>query len=101
MRTDALVGRRLHITALHSAVDAAFTGAGGVVLLAGEPGMGKTVLAAEAADYAKARGATALWGTCWAGEGAPGYWPWVQGVRALPGAQAGVGGPTGRRGGVA
>ena len=58
MRTDALVGRRLHISALHSAVDAAFTGAGGVVLLAGEPGMGKTALAAEAAEYAKSRGAT-------------------------------------------
>lgn len=84
MRTDALVGRRLSIDALHSAVDGALAGAGGVVLLSGEPGMGKTVLAAEAAAYAKARGATAVWGTCWEGAGAPGYWPWVQVVRALP-----------------
>ena len=58
-------------------------GAGGVVLLAGEAGMGKTALAAEAAAYAKARGAVAVWGTCWEGEGAPGFWPWIQVVRAL------------------
>ena len=30
-----------------------------------------------------ARGAVAVWGTCWEGEGAPGYWPWIQVVRAL------------------
>ena len=36
-------------------------GAGGVVLLAGEAGMGKTALAAEAAAYAKTRGAVAVW----------------------------------------
>ena len=83
MPADVLVGRRLTVDALRSAVDAALAGAGGVVLLAGEAGMGKTALAAEAAAYAKARGAVAVWGTCWEGEGAPGYWPWIQVVRAL------------------
>ena len=33
--------------------------------------------------YAKARGAAAVWGTCWEGDGAPGFWPWIQVVRAL------------------
>jgi predicted ATPase len=42
-----LVGRRLAVGALRSAVDAAVGGAGGVVLLAGEAGMGKTALASE------------------------------------------------------
>ena len=84
MPADVLVGRRLTVDALHSAIDAVMAGAGGVVLLAGEAGMGKTALAAEAAAYAKARGAVAVWGTCWEGEGAPGYWPWIQVVRALP-----------------
>jgi predicted ATPase len=83
MPADVLVGRRLTVDALRSAVDAAMAGTGGVVLLAGEAGMGKTALAAEAAAYAKARGAVAVWGTCWEGEGAPGYWPWIQVVRAL------------------
>ena len=78
-----LVGRRLAIAALRSAVDAAVGGAGGVVLLAGEAGMGKTALASEAVAYAKARGAAAVWGTCWEGDGAPGFWPWIQVMRAL------------------
>jgi predicted ATPase len=78
-----LVGRRLAVGALRGAVDTAVGGAGGVVLLAGEAGMGKTALAAEAVAYAKARGAAAVWGTCWEGGGAPGFWPWIQVVRAL------------------
>ena len=80
---DMLVGRRLAIGALGSAVDAAIGGTGGVVLLAGEAGMGKTALASEAVAYAKARGAETVWGTCWEGDGAPGFWPWIQVVRAL------------------
>src|SRR5262245_15565454 len=78
-----LVGRRLAIGSLRSAVDAAIRGAGGVVLLAGEAGIGKTALASEAANYAKALGAETVWGTCWEGDGAPGFWPWIQVVRAL------------------
>jgi hypothetical protein len=83
MPADSLVGRRLTVDALRSAVDAAMAGVGGVVLLAGEAGMGKTALAAEAAAYARTRGAVTVWGTCWEGEGAPGFWPWIQVVRAL------------------
>lgn len=78
-----VVGRRLVIGALCSAIDAAVGGAGGVVLLAGEAGMGKTALASEAVSYAETRGAAAVWGTCWEGDGAPGFWPWIQVVRAL------------------
>jgi tetratricopeptide (TPR) repeat protein len=92
MPADVLVGRRLTVDALRSAVDAAMAGVGGVVLLAGEAGMGKTALAAEAAAYAKACGALVVWGTCWEGEGAPGYWPWIQVVRTL--ARDGGGGET-------
>jgi AAA ATPase domain len=85
-----LVGRRLATGALRSAVDAATGGAGGVVLLAGEAGMGKTALASEAVAYAKTRGAAAVWGTCWEGDGAPGFWPWIQVVRALAAADQAV-----------
>ncbi|HEY1343916.1 MAG TPA: AAA family ATPase, partial [Streptosporangiaceae bacterium] len=92
MPADMLVGRRLVIGALCSAVDAAAGGAGGVVLLAGEAGMGKTALASEAVAYAKAQGAAAVWGTCWEGDGAPGFWPWIQVVRGL----ARVGGDAGQ-----
>jgi len=88
---DILVGRRLAVGALRSAVDAAVGGAGGVVLLAGEAGMGKTALASEAVAYAKARGAAAVWGTCWEGGGAPGFWPWIQVMRALTAEADGTG----------
>ena len=103
-----VVGRRLVIGALCSAIDAAVGGAGGVVLLAGEAGMGKTALASEAVSYAKTRGAAAVWGTCWEGDGAPGFWPWIQVVRALARDGGGPGkavladltGVTGARGGI-
>jgi tetratricopeptide (TPR) repeat protein len=78
-----LVGRRLITGALHAAVDAAVGGAGGVVLLTGEAGMGKTALASEAVAYAKALGAAAAWGTCWEADGSPGFWPWIQVIREL------------------
>ena len=78
-----LAGRRLAISTLHSAADAAAGGTGGAVLLAGEAGLGKTALASGAVAYAKDRGATAVRGTCWEGDGAPGFWPWIQVVRAL------------------
>jgi RecA/RadA recombinase len=105
---ETLVGRRLVTGALRSAVDAAAGGAGGVVLLAGEAGMGKTALAAEAVAYAKARGAAAVWGTCWEGDGAPGFWPWIQVMRVLATEDDGKGeamlaeltGVIGERGGV-
>src|SRR5215468_806348 len=71
---ETLIGRRLASRALAAAVDAAAGGAGGVVLLAGEAGMGKTTLASEAVAYARAQGAAAVWGTCWEGDGAPGFW---------------------------
>ncbi len=45
--------------------------------------MGKTALAVDAVAYARGRGAQAAWGSCWEGEGQPGYWPWIQVVRAL------------------
>ena len=52
-------------------------GTGGVILLAGDPGAGKTRLAREAAE----RGAgelIVLWGACRESEGAPPLWPWMQ-----------------------
>lgn len=53
--------------------------AGGLVLAAGEAGVGKSRLVAEALDRAGGRTA---WSACWEGDGAPAYWPWVQVIRA-------------------
>jgi DNA-binding CsgD family transcriptional regulator len=80
--TTPFVGREGELAALTADLDAAAGGRGGVVLLGGEPGIGKTRLAEELAAQATARGAVVLWGRCWEGEGAPAFWPWIQVVRA-------------------
>ena len=64
-------------------------GRGGVVLVAGEPGIGKTRLAEELAARATVRGAVVLWGRCWEEAGAPAFWPGVQVVRGYVQVQAG------------
>jgi predicted ATPase len=56
---------------------------GGVLFLVGEPGIGKSRLASEAAERATARGFRVVWGRCWEGAGAPTFWPWIQMLRAL------------------
>jgi predicted ATPase len=50
-----------------------------VVLLAGEPGAGKTYLARAGAE--RAAGALVSWGACRESEGAPPLWPWLQVLR--------------------
>jgi tetratricopeptide (TPR) repeat protein len=79
--TTPFVGREAELAALTADLETAAAGRGGVVLLAGEPGIGKTRLAEELAAQASARGALALWGRCWEGEGAPAFWPWIQVIR--------------------
>ena len=67
---------------LTAALDEALSGRGQMVMLAGEPGIGKTRLAQELASHASARGAKVLWGWCYDREGAPPYWPWLQAIRS-------------------
>jgi hypothetical protein len=74
---DDLLGR------LRRAVDGAVAGRGVIVLLTGDAGIGKTTLLREAARYAEGTGARPAWGSGWPGGGAPGYWPWIQVLRAL------------------
>jgi tetratricopeptide (TPR) repeat protein len=65
------------------ALTEASAGRGRVVLLAGEPGIGKTRLAEEAARRAREAGVTVAWGSSDEHDGAPAFWPWVQMLRAL------------------
>ena len=87
--TTPFVGRAGELAALTADLDAAVGGRGGVVLVAGEPGIGKTRLSEELAARAAARGAVVLWGRCWEGAGAPSFWPWVQVVRGYVQVQVG------------
>jgi DNA-binding CsgD family transcriptional regulator/tetratricopeptide (TPR) repeat protein len=76
------VGREPELAALTLWLEEAIAGRGGVVLLAGDPGIGKTRLAEEMAVIAQERGVRAFWGRCYEGEGAPAFWPWTEILRA-------------------
>ena len=77
------VGRQRDLDELGERLAAAAAGRGSLLLVAGEPGIGKTRLADELArGAARSLGAGVLWGTCWEGEGAPAFWPWIQALRA-------------------
>ena len=77
------VGRRRELAELRSAVDALGAGHGRLLLIGGEPGIGKTRLAEQALEQASSRGIPVLWGRCVELEGVPPYWTWVQVLRAL------------------
>jgi class 3 adenylate cyclase len=76
------VGRAREMEDLRATLDDARAGRGRLVLLGGEPGIGKTRMASEIATYARVRGLQVLWGRCYETGGAPAYWPWVQIIRA-------------------
>ncbi len=65
------VGREAERVAIRKMLDAALAGSGGLVLLGGEPGVGKTRLAEEVLREATARGMLALEGHAYEDEGAP------------------------------
>ena len=76
------VGRQREMDQLQAGLEDAFSGRGRLLMLMGEPGIGKTRTAEQLATYARLRDAQVLWGRCHAGEGAPPYWPWVQIIRS-------------------
>jgi hypothetical protein len=82
-RTAGPVGRDDVLAELRRVVDEAVGGRGHLLLLAGEAGIGKTTMLTAAAAFAESRGIRVGWGWGWPGEGAPGYWPWVQVMRML------------------
>lgn len=80
---ESLIGREHPAALIRTEVSRLLTSHGGLVLVGGEAGIGKTTLLAEAAAEAAERGARVFSGSCWEGDGAPDYWPWIQVVRDL------------------
>ncbi|HEV8524524.1 MAG TPA: AAA family ATPase, partial [Terriglobales bacterium] len=76
------VGRERETALLRAGLDDACSGRGRVLLVTGEPGIGKTRIINELAMHARQHGVQVLPGRCYEGEGAPPFWPWVQIVRA-------------------
>jgi hypothetical protein len=79
------VGRLHEVAELASALEEAASGRGSLVLVSGEPGIGKTRLMGELARVGAQRGVRVATGRCWEEGGAPPYWPWLQVIRALGG----------------
>jgi eukaryotic-like serine/threonine-protein kinase len=82
MAGGIFVGREAEVGQLRDELDEAMGGRGRVLMLVGEPGIGKTRTVEELATYARVRGAAVHWGRCRDEEGAPAYWPWVQALRS-------------------
>lgn len=82
------VGRDAEAAELTHLLDRMLTGQGGLVLVGGEPGVGKTRLARELMVTARERGCICLTGHCYEMEGAPPFVPFVEMteevVRLLP-----------------
>jgi hypothetical protein len=76
-------GREAERTALAERWKEALTGRGQVVLLSGEPGIGKTALTAEFARGVHADGAVVLYGRCDEDLGFP-YQAFVEALRDVP-----------------
>ncbi len=78
---SSFVGRSVETAILRDAVNDVVGGRGRLMMLSGEPGIGKTRLAEETMIHARANGAQVRWGRCWESGGAPAFWPWIQIIR--------------------
>src|SRR5215218_384042 len=84
---STFVGRDSELATLHGRLDRARAGMGGLVLVGGPAGIGKTRTVEEAVRAAPA----VLWGRAVDDPGAPPLWPWRRVLRARPGVAAAVG----------
>src|SRR6267154_5450318 len=77
-----IAGRARELEVFRGAFSRMLSGRRQLVLISGEPGIGKTRCAEAVAELAEDQGALVLWGRCHEEAGAPPYWPWVQILRA-------------------
>ncbi|WP_369134807.1 BTAD domain-containing putative transcriptional regulator [Modestobacter sp. I12A-02662] len=80
-----LVGRDAQLRVIDRALAGTSAGQGRIILVAGEPGIGKTRLTEEAMRRARLSGATVAWGRSDQDAGTPPFWPWTQVLRDLLG----------------
>lgn len=81
---DEVIGREPHTRAIASALSAAPSGHGTVLVLEGGAGVGKTFLAEHAARAAEAAGFTVAWTRAVESTGAPPLWVWQRLLGQLP-----------------
>ncbi|MGB2571824.1 BTAD domain-containing putative transcriptional regulator [Micromonospora citrea] len=78
-----VVGRATQLEWVAERLAATRTRRGGLLLVSGRAGVGKTVFAERAADQAAEEGLTTVWSRCVEGSAAPAFWPWIQILRAV------------------
>ncbi|WP_416140773.1 helix-turn-helix transcriptional regulator [Halomonas sp. HK25] len=78
---EAFIGRKGELAVIDEALRQCRAGQGGLLLLSGEPGIGKTRTAQELAVRADQQALMVIWGRCYEEPGAPLYWPWLQLLR--------------------
>ncbi len=72
------IGRDADLKQLTRQLEEALAGRGSLILIGGEPGIGKTYLASALLDAARSRGAFAVTGHCYEMEGSPPYLPFIE-----------------------
>ena len=77
-----LIGRAPQLDAIYQLIDGTSGGRGQAILIAGEAGVGKSRLVAEAKAYAAARGLPLLQGACFPQDSACPYAPLLDLLRA-------------------
>jgi tetratricopeptide (TPR) repeat protein len=85
--SEWFVGRADELRRVEQLCDAARHGRGALVLVAGEPGIGKTRFCEEAGARAQRAGLTVAVARCWGEGGAPPLWPWQPILADLCGAE--------------
>ncbi|MBN1188804.1 MAG: AAA family ATPase [Dehalococcoidales bacterium] len=76
------VGREQEIAVLQDALHTSISGRGRLVLLTGEPGIGKTRLTEELETYARLNKVKVYRGRCYEETTFPPFWPWIQIIRS-------------------
>lgn len=80
---EAWVGRDGELSKLDFALGEARLGTGRLVLLSGEPGIGKSRTADELSRRASGQGFLVAWGRAWEAEGTPAFWPWIEAFSSI------------------
>ncbi|MDP6512241.1 MAG: AAA family ATPase, partial [SAR202 cluster bacterium] len=76
------VGRNREFDILTAIFEEANSGHGSVVMLTGEPGIGKTRIIQELANLGAKRDTKVLWSRCYESSRRTPYWPWMQLIRS-------------------
>ena len=78
-----VVGRESELRRARQHLDRLMSKQGGLVLLRGEAGIGKTTLLEQIGSLATSAALPVHWGRAPSARGAPAFWPWIQVLRSL------------------